>query len=118
MSVESQDKLREGLSKTVKAKLPMRLENEDGSVTVKLFAPIKYGEEELIKEIRLIRPKAKHVKNVKLQNLSFGDMINLMSKLSGHAPSVLDELDMLDFSELGEVLDTFLGSTAKNGKTD
>lgn len=91
--------------------------NEDGSVTVKLFMPIQYGKEELITEIRLIRPKAKHLKNIRLKDMGFGDIMNLLSKLSGHAPSVLDELDMVDFNQLGGVIEGFLDNSGTSGKT-
>ena len=50
-----------------KAKLPLQIKNEDLSITVRLLEPIQRGEDEVIEELRLKKPKAKHLRKIKLQ---------------------------------------------------
>jgi len=98
-----------------KAKLPHRKANPDGSVTLLLLEPIIYGEEEKLEQLDFIKPKAKHIKKMNLDDKSIEGILLIAGKLCGQPPSVLDELGMHDLMEIGEVIDSFLPDTAKGG---
>lgn len=82
--------------------------NEDGTVTLKLSEPIKYGKDTVYEQLIFKKPKAKHIKKMDLQNLKMEDVMGLAGKLCGEAPSVLDELGMTDLFALGDVINYFL----------
>ncbi len=100
-----------------KVELPCKLQNEDGSVTVKLAEPIRFGDEELISSLKIRAPKYKDIKKMKLSNLSMEDMGALISKLSGVVPSALEEMGVRDFVFCSEVVGDFLGGLETTGKT-
>lgn len=103
------------MSEKTKAVLPQSLKNADGSVTVKLKEPITFGEE-LIEELRFIKPKAKHIKNLNLKEMKMADMIALMGVLSGQFPQALDELGMHDLIFCSGVIESFLPDMIEGGK--
>lgn len=90
-----------------KAELPHSLSNADGSVTVKLSEPIQFGEE-TIESLRIKRPKVKHIKKLKMKDLSAEDMLVLISAVSGQFPQALDEMSIRDFTFCAEVIGDFL----------
>jgi len=84
-------------------------------VVITLKFPVKHGSEE-IKELKLRRPKGKDMRKVP-SDVSIGDMMDLAARLSGHPPSVMDELEMPDFNAVCEVIGNFLGDGLKTGKS-
>lgn len=61
----------------------------------KLTNPIKWGNE-IISELVFREIVAKDLRSIKLSSMQFGDILDLAAKLSGHPPSVLDQLSMAD----------------------
>lgn len=104
------------MSEKTKMVLPSSVTNPDGSVTVKLKHRIQFGEE-IIEELKFVRPKAKHLKGLDLKAMTSDSMITLMSKITAQFPQALDELDLSDFVFCTEVIESFLDSSAKGGKT-
>lgn len=101
-----------------KAELPMRVSNEDGTVTVKLKEPVsRKGADENIEELRLKKPKARHIKHLNFDNITFEDLLMVGSKVSGEPMSVIDELCIEDTMEVVGVIGDFLPSMEKTGKT-
>lgn len=76
-------------------------------LTLKLEYPVEYGEE-LISELRLPRPKGKHFRQFNMEEASMSDMMDMLGKLAGQPPSVIDELDFSDlqrgFETMGKLL--------------
>lgn len=64
------------------------------TVTVKLSQPYKWGEEE-ISEIVLNMPKAKHLTKIS-GSPTFGELLEIASKVSGHSSKFIEELDAPD----------------------
>jgi hypothetical protein len=62
---------------------------------IKLTNPIKWGNE-MISELIFRDVIAKDLRSIKLSSMDFGDILDLAAKLSGHPPSVLDQLSMVD----------------------
>lgn len=102
--------------KETKAKLPLILHNQDGSVTVKFREPIPFGEE-TFSEIKLRKPKAKDLKGMKLRDLQVGDILNIASRLCGESPAVLDEMGMADAQAVLGVVSDFLEGGGTTGPT-
>ncbi len=65
----------------------------DNKIT--LTHPIKWGSE-TINELVFRDIIAKDLRSIKLSAMQFGDILDLAAKLSGHPPSVLDQLSMTD----------------------
>lgn len=85
------------------------------SKIVKLKYPYKYGQEE-ITEITLRRPKGKDLRKLPAA-MDTGDILNLAAALSGHAPSVIDEMDAEDVVEVIEAVSDFLPGSRPTGKS-
>lgn len=96
---------------------PAVLENEDGSKTIRLVEPVKHGQE-MLEQITFKKPKAKHLKDLNLQNIKFDDFLKLGGAISGNPPSVMGELGMEDAFAMVEVISDFLPNSARDGKTD
>lgn len=99
-----------------KKQRPTRLPNEDGSVTVLLKEPLREGEE-LVEELKIQVPKAKHLKGVDLSNMNIDEILKLASKLTAYPPVILGELGMDDLFMVSEVIGDFLpaGDSAGRG---
>lgn len=97
-----------------KSKQPRVLENEDGSKTVKLIDPIDFGEERF-ESLTFRKPKAKHLKKIKLNEVGLEDILGLAGKLSGQTPMVMDELSVPDLSAVVGVIEDFLESMERAG---
>jgi hypothetical protein len=82
---------------------------------IKLSSPIQYGTE-LISELEVSPPKAKHMRGMALQ-MGMDDMLTLASRCTAQPPSVIDELSFNDLTAVMEVLGNFLGSSPPTGKT-
>jgi hypothetical protein len=92
----------------------------EGRSVIPLAFPVKaHGEE--ISELRLRRPKAKHLKGLKVRQgaggteLSMEDMIQLISKLADIPASSADELDMADLQTVGEAIQEMMGESRPAG---
>lgn len=70
--------------------------NIDKSITLKLATPIEIGDDVVLEHLTIKPPKAKHVRSMRLDEISMNEMLNLAGKLSGQPPSVIDELVMED----------------------
>lgn len=88
----------------------------DGSVKISLVEPIIYGSNKY-EHLILKKPKAKHLKNIKMKDMDMSTILGLASTLSAEAPSVIDELGMEDLGEVMGVVTDFLEGLAKTGKT-
>lgn len=97
------------------------LNNEQSSKIIKLpyvitlKYPVGRGSElisELVIERRL---KAKDFKGIQANNITFDDMLRLLSRLTAQPLSVIEELDSIDLYEAIEVLSSFLPSGLKTG---
>ena len=86
---------------------PSVLSNEDGTKTLKLCEPIKQGSE-FIEELVFQKPKAKHLKHMKLDKMEMADFLVIGGKIAGQPPSVMDELGMSDMFAMVEVISDFL----------
>lgn len=85
-------------------------------IVVPLQYPIEYGSE-LISELKLRRAKGKEYRMFQSGEPSMDDMLNLLGKLSGQPPSVIDELDGDDLGPLFEALGKCLPSSRKTSRT-
>lgn len=90
-----------------KQKLPCSIQNEDGSVTVQLKEPFKYGETQFT-ELKFKKPKAKHLKGLDINRMSMDDILLLGANLSGEPSPVIGELGMADTFHIVEVIGDFL----------
>ncbi len=86
------------------------------AVKVKLEYPIDWGEEGLVKEIELKRPKGKHIKNFN-KDIGMTQLFQVASKVSGYPPSFFDEMDAVDCLQVTEVIGDFLDTGPRTGKT-
>ena len=102
------------------AKLPGDVKNVDPEIispnkdkhgdklVIKLEHPIEYGENNIVKELSFIRPKAKHMRNLNIQNMKMGDMIDLIATLSKEPKSLIDELEIVDLQNINtKLVDAF-----------
>lgn len=64
-------------------------------VLLKLQEPIEYGTQ-VIDELKLQRPKAKHFKKLNFDAPSFPELLDILGQLAGLPPSVIDELGWED----------------------
>jgi len=86
-----------------------------GTVKIVLLYPMEWGEEGLVKEITLKRPKGKHIKGLG-RDVSAKDMLGIACKISGYTPAFFDELDAADCMKVMEVIGDFLDSGPETGK--
>lgn len=84
-------------------------------ITIKLEEPIHWGKEEVIEEITLQVPKAKHVKDMNLKDINVSDILKLTSKLSQVSITALDELGMADLMAITEAVGNLLEGGRKIG---
>ncbi|MCP4352289.1 MAG: phage tail assembly protein [Desulfobacterales bacterium] len=85
------------------------------AVTVKLKHPYTFGGEE-IKELTIVRPKAKHLKGIvfkKDEGIKVEDLLVLAANLSGYPPSALDDLEIDDFEAVGVAVGNFMENSQK-----
>lgn len=88
----------------------MPLEKIAYPVVVELSEPIAYGEE-LISELRFKRAKAKHLRDINLEAVSIGALLDLAAKLSGQPDSIMDELDVADLEAVCNAVEKCLPSS-------
>jgi len=75
-------------------------------IIIKLETPINFGSEK-ITELRLRKPIAKDFRDMPLEP-NVGDLLDVTAKLSGQAPSVIDQLDSIDLTEVLTVVGKFM----------
>lgn len=81
------------------------MKNND-SVTVKLNEPVEHGSE-TITEMTVVKPRGKHLRKLPA-NPTTGDNLDLLARLTGHPPSVIDELGADDIEKLSMAVEGFL----------
>lgn len=89
--------------------------NENGKITLKLLRPIQHGSE-TISELVLREPKAGDFKTLPA-NPTTGDILRVLSRISNQPPSVIDELSMVDLTEVTKVFGDFFPNGPKTGET-
>lgn len=94
----------------------MGTKSRSGEVKLKLEYPIKWGED-TISEIVFQRPKGKHLKSIGTE-VTGETVMTIAGKISGHPPSFFDEMDVIDWTRVGEVIGDFLDSGRKTGASD
>lgn len=86
-----------------------------GSKTLTLKEPIEQGSEK-ITEFVIRKPKGKDFRSMPMEP-KVGDMLNLLGKLVGHPPSVIDELGAEDMVAAMEIVGGFIpGGLVTGGK--
>lgn len=94
--------------------------NPDRSITLKLEYPQDIASK-IYSELRLRRPKAKHMRGIKMtesdgvSGMDFGAALDLASRLADVSPAVIDELEYEDTHRLGEVVGLFFESSPSAG---
>lgn len=91
----------------------MMVEGTQTGAVVKLGHPIRFGSE-LITEMTVQRIKAKHLRGIDQETTN--GQLELLSRITGQPPAVIDDLDAVDLKELDQVVQGFL-STSAAGKT-
>lgn len=82
---------------------------------ITLKYPINRGSEQITELVIERRLKAKDFKGVQASNISFDDMLRLLSRLTAQPMSNIEELDSTDMYAAMEVLSSFLPSGLKTG---
>lgn len=77
-----------------------------GSFVYKLTYPIEWGDE-MIETITLKRPKAKHIAHLS-EKSGLGDILRVISKVSGHSQAIINELDGQDATALADLMGELL----------
>lgn len=81
---------------------------------VKLEYPVKLGSE-VITEVTLSRPKAKHLKAAGAYSNTTEASIAILAECSNLPVSVIDELDMVDYMAMSKVLEDFQKKSPATG---
>lgn len=82
---------------------------------ITLLEPIAFGSE-TITELKITRPKGKHLRSMPMDP-NVGDFLDLAGKLTGYPPSVMDELDAEDVTQVAEAVEAFLDGGQKTGSS-
>jgi hypothetical protein len=72
-------------------------------IVVKLEYPVEFGQETIF-ELRLRRVKGKEFRLLKSEEPSVDEMMDILGRLSGQPPSVIDELDGDDLQAAFEAM--------------
>lgn len=78
------------------------------SITLKF--PLKFGQEEISEVVIKERLKARHLKGIALQNMTFNDSLRIISRLVALPMKCVEELDANDLMRLNKVVEGFLES--------
>ena len=76
---------------------------------ITLSTPVKWGSE-TVTELVFRDLIAKDLRALKLNNMEFGDLLNLAARLSGHPPSFIDQLSGKDAMKAVELAGKSLNS--------
>ena len=77
-----------------------------GEVVVKLDYPIEWGED-TIEEVRLRRPKGKHIKNLG-DDVKVNDFLRIASKVSGLSMGIFEEMEAPDVMKITDAVGELL----------
>lgn len=77
------------------------------AIVIKLSEPIE-ANGEIITEITLQQPRAKHMRGLPVGAISMGALLNLASEVSGVPPSSMDKLTGGDAMKVVEAVGNFL----------
>jgi len=84
--------------------------------TISLLYPFDWTKEEKVTEITFERRlKAKDFKNIKASDITFNDMMVLISKASNEPIRKIEELDSEDLFQCVEVVNSFLPDSPQTG---
>lgn len=80
-----------------------------GEKIIKLTEPVTVGSK-TVTELRIRPLKAKHLRGIKIgyDGIDSDVMLDLVSKITGELPAVIDELSIEDLAALGEAVSDFL----------
>lgn len=80
-----------------------------GEKIIKLSEPVTVGSK-TVTELRIRPLKAKHLRGIKFgyDGIDSDVMLDLVSKITGELPAVIDELSIEDLVALGEAVSDFL----------
>lgn len=83
--------------------------------TLKLKHPFPWGTEQKSEVIFARRLKGKDMKGIQTSAIKMDDMMMMLSRITGEAPAVIQELDTEDLFEAIGVLNSFLPSGQMTG---
>lgn len=84
-------------------------------ITIKLQKPVRHGEDE-VTELKITRPMvAGDLRGIKVTVLTFDDLLQVGSRLTGYPPPVLAQLSVPDFTRLNGVLMAFFDDGHETG---
>ncbi len=84
------------------------------SVEYQLKEPLKLGDKEVTK-VCLSRPKMKHLKGLKLGELSFDQIGLIFGRISDQPTAIWDELSIDDGINISEIIGDFFPQSQKTG---
>jgi len=70
---------------------------------IKLDFPVEYAGE-VYSELKMGRPKGKHLKGMKFTDMGYNDMAKVASKVSRVSTAVFDEMDSKDLNKVWDFL--------------
>ena len=78
-------------------------------IIIKLDKPLKHGDEE-ITELKITRePVAGDLRDMNLSGITFGDVMQVLSRISDCPLPILNKLGMKDLSKATPIMTDFLG---------
>ena len=84
-------------------------------IVLKLQDPIEYGAE-VIAELSIQKPRAKHFKRLSFEAPSFAEMLDVLGQLAGQPPSVIDELSWEDTQAATAILGNLLAPSPETSR--
>lgn len=84
-------------------------------IIIELKKPVKHGEDE-VTALKITRPMvAGDLRGIKVTALTFDDLLQVGSRLTGYPPSTLAQLSVPDFTRLNGVLMAFFDDGHETG---
>lgn len=80
--------------------------NGDGTITLQLFVPVQWGQNEVIEELVFRRPKVKDLKAAQRKD-KMEESIHIIARVTGRTPVEIEELDIADITTAGEIIEFF-----------
>lgn len=90
-------------------------QNKEPIAIINLDYPIQIGSETLQSISINRRPKAGDLMDMKSGEQTLGDIMKIISKISGETLDTIKELDLEDLTKISEVVQGFLGNSPKIG---
>jgi hypothetical protein len=85
---------------------PKYATDDNGRVIFPLRKAIKRGSEE-IRELRFREAKCRDLRSLPLENRTFGHILDIVGKLCGQPPDVVDEISAADMQEVSALVNLF-----------